>query len=81
MPAFTILFYYHEDPTSGVAHKSLASIWIATGEREVESPEETNGWFKIVGPIDFGTADKICSSLDTFLSQNGVKIKSVMGAD
>ena len=81
MQAITLVFIHHEDPTPEAIFK--ASIWIAAGERECpdEFSNEANGWFKIVGPVESDTAEKICSSLEEFFQQNGVRVKEKMIAD
>ncbi|HTR40217.1 MAG TPA: hypothetical protein VMH87_01200 [Pseudomonadales bacterium] len=80
MQAFTLVLVYHEDPTAGAV--AMASVWIATSEREdPQLPKEDNGWFKLIGPVEFDTADKICSSLETFFQKNGVRVKSETVAD
>jgi len=78
---FTICFVYHEDPTPDAV--AMASLWIAQGDRREDPklPDEKDGWSKIVGPLEFSTADMICSSLEAFFTKNGLDIKSEMVAD
>lgn len=83
MQTFTVVAVYHEDPTPGAAQ--TASIWIATGDRRVEvaedGPDDSQGWFRLSGPIDLTAAVDICSSLESFFSRSGVQILKETIAD
>jgi hypothetical protein len=83
MQIFTIIAVHHEDPRPDAV--LTASIWIAAGDRRAEVaeevPDDRQGWFRLSGPIDLNAAVDICSSLESFFSQNGIQILKETIAD
>jgi hypothetical protein len=80
MRTFTIVYVHHEDPSVNAIFK--ASVWIGEGDRPTdELPEESNGWFRLIGPIEMKVADEISDSLSKFLQHQGFKVKNEMIAD
>lgn len=68
-------FNYQEDPSL-----SLGTVWLYPGDaseflENSEDPlEESPGWARIVGPIDYGLAGGIQSALVKFLRESGVSV-------
>jgi hypothetical protein len=83
MQTFTIVVVHHEDPRPDSV--LTASIWIAPGDRRAdmaeEIPNEERGWFRMSGPIDISIATNICSSIESFFSQNGLRVIKDVIAD